>query len=71
MPAIFQHIAELLEDQETSGGKNFLAVAFDSRDGHPRRVVRRVRRSSTREEWQFRLWQPGELAAKAAGGTQP
>ena len=71
MPAIFQHIADLLEDQETSGGKNFLAVAFDPRDGHPRRIVRRVRRSNTREEWQFRLWQPGELAAKVAGGTKP
>jgi hypothetical protein len=71
MPAIFGHIADLLKDQEESGGKHFLAVAFDPRNGHPRRVVRRVRRSSTREEWQFRLWLPGELAAKAAGGQGP
>jgi hypothetical protein len=68
MPAIFQHIADLLNDQEESDGKNFLVAVFDPRDGHPRRVVRRVRRSSTREEWQLRLWLPGELAAKAAGG---
>ena len=66
MPAIYQHIADLLNDQEESGGKNFLAVVFDPRDGHPRRIVRRVRRSSTREEWQIRLWLPGELAAKEA-----
>ena len=71
MPAIFQHIEDLLKDQEESNGKNFLVAVFDPRDGHPRRIVRRVRRSSTREEWQFRLWQSGELAAKAVGGGKP
>jgi PAS domain-containing protein len=71
MPAIFQHIADLLKDQEESDGKNFLAVVFDPRNGYPRRVVRRVRRSSTREEWQIRLWLSGELAAKAIGGNKP
>ena len=68
VPAIFRHIEDLLKDQEESDGKNFLVVAFDPKDGHPRRIVRRVRKSSIREEWQFRLWLPGELAAKAAGG---
>ena len=71
MPAIFGHIAELLNDQEESGGKHFLAVAFDPKNGHPRRLVQRVRGSSTRQEWQFRLWLPGELSAKAAGGQGP
>ena len=71
MPAIFGHIDDLLKDQEESNGKNFIVVVFDPRDGHPRRIVRRIRKSSTREEWHFRLWQPGELAAKAAGGTRP
>ena len=68
VPAIFRHIEDLLKDQEESDGKNFLVVAFDPKDGHPRRIVRRVRKSSIREEWQFRLWLPGELAAKATGG---
>ena len=71
MPAIFGHIANLLKEQEETGGKNFLAVAFDPKNGHPRRIVQRVRRSSTRQEWQFRLWLPGELATKAAGGARP
>ena len=71
MPAIFRHIEDLLKDQEESNGKNFLVVVFDPRDGHPRRVVRRVRRSSTREEWNLRLWLPGELVTKAAGGKKP
>ena len=71
MPAIFQHVEDLLKDQEESAGKNFLVVVFDPKDGHPRRVVRRVRKSSTREEWHFRLWKSGELAAKAVGGVRP
>ena len=71
MPAIFRHIEDFLKDQEESDGKNFLVVAFDPKNGHPRRIVQRVRRSSTRQEWQFRLWLPGELATKAAGGGRP
>lgn len=71
MPAIFHHIGNLLKDQDESEGKNFLVAVFDPRDGYPRRFVWRVRRSSKREEWLIRLWLPGELAAKAAGGNKP
>ena len=71
VPAIFRHIRDLLKDQEESDGKNFLVVAFDPKDGHPRRIVRRVRRSRTREEWQLRLWPAGELATKAAKASAP
>ena len=71
VPAVFAHAEAMLADQEASRGKNFLVVAFDPKDGHPRRLVRRVRHSSTREEWALHLWQAGELATKsgASGGS--
>ncbi len=59
VPAIFAHIEDLLDEPNAS--RNFLVVAFDPKDGHPRRIVRRVRRSSTREEWNLRLWPAGTL----------
>jgi hypothetical protein len=65
VPAIFAHVESLLRDQESSGGNNFLVAVFDPKFGYPRRIVRRVRRSSTREEWELHLWAAGELEEKA------
>ena len=63
VPAVFDHIAELLHEQSTASRGNFLVAVFDRKDGHPRRVVRRVRGTRTREEWNLRLWPAGELAS--------
>jgi hypothetical protein len=54
VPAILDHVADLLHEPDAN--RNFLVAAFDSADGHPRRIIRRVRGSSTREEWNLRLW---------------
>lgn len=62
---VFDHVAGLLRDQQESGGRNFLVAVFDPREGYPRRFVRRVTRSSTREEWDLKLWRPGELEREA------
>jgi hypothetical protein len=59
VPAIFDHIEDLL--REPGAEHNFLVATFDAKDGHPRRIVRRVHRSSTREEWNLRLWPAGTL----------
>jgi hypothetical protein len=59
VPAIFDHIEDLLH--EPGAERNFLVAMFDTRDGHPRRIIRRIRRSSTREEWNLRLWPAGTL----------
>jgi hypothetical protein len=59
VPAILDHIAELLHEPDAK--RNFLVAALDLTDGHPRRIIRRVRGSSTREEWNLRLWPAGTL----------
>lgn len=61
IPAIFAHLQHLLDDQERSGGNRFLVAVFDPAQGWPRRFVWRIRRSSSREEWDLRVWPPGEL----------
>jgi hypothetical protein len=61
MPAIFDHIEELLREQSTASRRNFLVAVFDPKDGYPRRFIRRVRGTSTREEWNLRLWTAGAL----------
>lgn len=61
IPSILAYLKELLRDQEQSQGRNFLVVAFDPKTGWPRRFVRRVRGSSTREEWNLRVWEAGAL----------
>jgi hypothetical protein len=59
VPALFDHIQELLG--EPNADRNFLVAAFDVKDGHPLRIIRRVHRSSTREEWNLRLWPAGAI----------
>ncbi len=64
--AIFERIQQLLDEDERR--RNFLVAVFDPKEGWPRRVIWRVRRSSTREEWNLRVWPAGELERKAGEG---
>ncbi len=61
VPGIFDHIEELLRQQSTQGRRNFLVAVFDPHEGYPRRFIYRLRGTRTREEWDVRLWKPGEL----------
>ena len=63
VPAIFAHLEALLAEGETQG--NFLVAVFDPKTGWPRRIIRRVRGTSTREEWNLRVWKPGEVERQA------
>jgi hypothetical protein len=73
VPAILARVERMVEDSRQRGGRDFLVAAFHGEDGHPRRFVRRVRGTSTREEWNIRLWPAGSLGrgAGGAGGTTP
>jgi hypothetical protein len=62
---VFDHLAGLLAQQQETGGKDFLVAVFDPKEGYPRRFVRRIARTSTREEWDLKLWRPGELEQEA------
>jgi hypothetical protein len=71
VPAVFDRIAGFLREQEESAHRNFIVAVFDPADGCPRRFVRRVRGTSTREEWNLRVWPPGTVGGKkqqAPGG---
>jgi len=61
--AIFTHLEKLR--QEESAGRNFLVAVFDPKAGWPRRIIRRVGGTSAREEWDVRVWEPGELERRA------
>jgi hypothetical protein len=61
VPGIFDHIEALLRQQSTEGRRNFLVAVFDPHEGYPRRFIYRLRGTRTREEWDVRLWKPGEL----------
>jgi hypothetical protein len=62
--AIFAHLHELLGQKEESGGRNLLVAVFDPKGGWPRRFVYRVRKSSTREEWDLKVWEADELGSE-------
>jgi hypothetical protein len=62
----FDRLDELLREQSNSPQRHFLVAVFDPRDGLPRRILRRVRSESIREEWNLKLWQAGELTQLAA-----
>jgi hypothetical protein len=61
VPAIFDHIEKLLNEKSTGQRRNFLVAVFDPHEGYPRRFIRRVRGTSTREEWDVRVWPAGAL----------
>jgi hypothetical protein len=63
VPAIFDRVGAMLGEDES--GRNFLVAVFDPKAGWPRRVIRRVRGTSSREEWNLRVWPPGELERQA------
>ncbi|NBO92708.1 MAG: hypothetical protein EBV06_10435 [Planctomycetia bacterium] len=62
---VFERLTGMLAERETTGGRNFLVAVFDPKEGYPRRFVRRIARTSTREEWDLKLWRPGELEREA------
>ncbi len=61
VPAIFDHIEALLQQESTASRHNFLVAVFDPQQGYTRRFIRRVRGTSTREEWDVRVWPAGAL----------
>ena len=62
---IFDHLETLLAEQEQTRGRHFLVAVFDPQEGWPRRFVWRIARTSSREEWDLKVWRPGELEAEA------
>jgi hypothetical protein len=64
VPRLFDHLQKLL-DEEQEDRRNFLVAVFDPATGWPRRFIRRIRGTSTREEWNLKLWKPGELEEQA------
>jgi hypothetical protein len=65
VPLLFDHLQNLLDEQQESEGKNFLVAVFDPTEGWPRRFVWRIRGTSRREEWNLKVWKPGELEEQA------
>jgi hypothetical protein len=65
VPLLFDHLQKLLDEQQESEGKNFLVAVFDPVEGWPRRFVWRIRGTSQREEWNLKVWKPGELEEQA------
>ncbi len=64
VPNLFEHLQRLL-DEEQVDRRNFLVAVFDPATGWPRRFIRRLRGTNTREEWNLKLWKPGELDEEA------
>jgi hypothetical protein len=65
VPAIFDHVEALLREEGSPGRRNLLVAVFDPQAGWPRRIIRRVRGTSTREEWNLHVWPAGDLAREA------
>jgi hypothetical protein len=63
--ALFAHLDAILTHQSDAARQNFLVAVFDPKVGWPRRIIYRVRGTSTREEWNLKLWEAGELERKA------
>jgi hypothetical protein len=61
IPAIFAHLEDLLRQEGESKRRNLLVAVFDPKTGWPRRFIRRVSGTSTREEWLLGVWPAGEL----------
>jgi hypothetical protein len=58
---------ELVEDVGGGQRRNYATAAFDSRDGHPTRYIRRVKGSGERLEWNINLLPPTETSDRADG----
>src|SRR5262249_52823085 len=71
VPGIFSRVERLLREAQERRGRDFLVATFHGEDGHPRRIIRRVRGTSTREEWNIRVWPAGSLAAGPGGAGGP
>jgi hypothetical protein len=58
--ALFADIEAALKHDAASGGRDYLTVTFDPRDGHPIRYVHRIRGTREQVEWMLRLTRVGE-----------
>jgi hypothetical protein len=70
VPAIFAHIEGLLRQEDTAEQRNFIVAVFDPKEGYPRRFIRRIRGTKTREEWDIRVWPAGALSRPDAPWKQ-
>jgi hypothetical protein len=61
VPALFDHLDALLAEEQAAPRHNFLVASFDRRTGYPLRIVRRVRGTSTRQEWNVYVLPAGDL----------
>jgi hypothetical protein len=66
VPAIFNHVDSALQQQQSAPRRDFVVAVFDPTFGYPRRFIRRVRGTRTREEWDVRLWPAGGLEKEAS-----
>jgi len=57
--AMFDLMDGMLRQDASVGGRNYCTAAFDPRDGHPLRLVHRVRGAGERLEWIVRVVEPG------------
>jgi|SRR6516164_8600249 hypothetical protein len=65
VPGLFQQMAERLEEDRTSGKRNYATAYFDSKTGFPVRYVHRERGSHRRLEWNVKLAPPGQPLSAA------
>src|SRR5262249_41135113 len=68
--ALFAHIERVMREDAEGGRRNFVTAVFDEATGYPRRFVRRERGGDRREEWNLRLWGPGEERKSKARGRR-
>lgn len=65
VPAILAHVEAMLALERDAPRRNFLVAVFDPKQGYPRRFIRRVRGTKSREEWDVRVWPAGGLHEEA------
>ena len=51
VPGMFERMERFLEEDRAAARRNYVTAAFDAKDGHPVRYVRRVSGTQERLEW--------------------
>ena len=59
VPGLFERMEHFLEEDRAASRRNYVTAAFDAKDGHPLRYVRRVSGTQERLEWVVEMLQPG------------
>ncbi|MBI1918403.1 MAG: hypothetical protein HYS12_27245 [Planctomycetes bacterium] len=60
VPGLFERMERFLEEDRAASRRNYVTAAFDAKDGHPVRYVRRVSGTQERLEWVVEMLQPGK-----------